>query len=96
MILGVDLGTTNSSVAVIENGQAVVVRDAGGNDSYPSVVAVSQVHSFPRIHALKGALCTSILSSMLCDPRRTSGSVWARRRLTWAPAPPKRFTPSSG
>ncbi|MFO8010917.1 MAG: molecular chaperone DnaK, partial [Dehalococcoidia bacterium] len=41
-ILGIDLGTTNSCMAVMEAGDAVIVENAEGSRVTPSVVAVSQ------------------------------------------------------
>ncbi|MEX1120154.1 MAG: Hsp70 family protein, partial [Candidatus Paceibacterota bacterium] len=41
-ILGIDLGTTNSAVAYIKGGEPVVVENAEGNRTTPSVAAVSK------------------------------------------------------
>ncbi|MDP3955745.1 MAG: molecular chaperone DnaK [bacterium] len=41
-ILGIDLGTTNSAMAVVEGGQPKIIENSEGNRTTPSTVAVSK------------------------------------------------------
>jgi molecular chaperone DnaK len=41
-ILGIDLGTTNSAMAIMEGGQPKILENAEGNRTTPSIVAISR------------------------------------------------------
>lgn len=41
-IIGIDLGTTNSAVAIVEGGQPKILENKEGNRTTPSVVAISK------------------------------------------------------
>ncbi len=66
-VVGIDLGTTNSLVAIVQDGQPFVIRDKGGDALVPSVVSV----------ALDGTVFVGREAQrrLLTDARRTVYSV---------------------
>ena len=49
-ILGIDLGTTNSCMSVMENGEPVVLENSEGARTTPSVVAFTKSGELSLIH----------------------------------------------
>lgn len=43
-VIGIDLGTSNSCVAIIENGRPVVILDEEGRNTIPSIYAINAVN----------------------------------------------------
>ena len=41
-ILGIDLGTTNSAMAIVEGGEPTIIENAEGNRTTPSIAAISK------------------------------------------------------
>ena len=50
-VLGIDLGTTNSCMAVMENGEPTVIPNAEGARTTPSVVAFQKNGERLLLHA---------------------------------------------
>lgn len=58
MILGIDLGTSNSLAAVYKDGEVILVKSSTGNDSIPSVVSVDDKGVFYTGDVAKERLTT--------------------------------------
>ena len=45
-VIGIDLGTTNSCVAILENKIVTIIKDDDGNTTIPSAVAFNEGEEF--------------------------------------------------
>ena len=73
-IVGVDLGTTNSVVAVVQDGEPVVIPTAEGSHLCPSVVAFT-----PKNEVLVGQIELAMLVDQSVDRRQCWRLVKARQ-----------------
>lgn len=71
-VIGIDLGTTNSCVAVVEGGKPVVITNAEGERTTPSVVAFTKDGERLVGGAAKRQLATN--SAGRCP---ASSGIWA-------------------
>ena len=79
-VVGIDLGTTNSCVAVVEDGQPVVIPNSGGYKITPSVFAITregeQLVGYPaRRQAITNASNTVFAAKRLIGRRFASAEV---------------------
>jgi molecular chaperone DnaK len=79
-VIGIDLGTTNSCVAVIDGGKPVVIPNAGGYKTSPSMFAISQdgkrlVGHLAKRQAITNACNTVYASKRLIGRRFDSEEV---------------------
>jgi molecular chaperone DnaK len=69
-VIGIDLGTTNSCVAVVDNGQPSVIPNTGGYKTTPSMFAISQDGKRLVGHLAKRQAITN-----------SKGTIFAAKRL---------------
>jgi molecular chaperone DnaK len=62
-IIGIDLGTTNSAMAIVEGGEPTIVENAEGNRTTPSIVAISKNNE--RLVGLSATSPTSLTQGLL-------------------------------
>ena len=74
-VIGIDLGTTNSCVAVVENGVPVVVPNRGGYKTTPSMVAVTEAGKRLVGHIAKRQAITNAENTVFAA-KRLIGRKW--------------------
>lgn len=74
-VIGIDLGTTNSCVAIVEGGQAKVIPNKGGYRTTPSIVAIGDDGKRLVGHLAKRQLVTNPRNT-ICASKRLIGRRW--------------------
>ena len=73
-IIGIDLGTTNCCVAVMEGGKATVIPNAEGNRTTPSIVAQKDDQTLVGVPAKRQALTNP--KNTIFSAKRFIGRQW--------------------
>ena len=90
-IIGIDLGTTNSVVAVMENGQPVIIANAEGKRTTPSVIGFAKNGDVLVGDAARRQAVTNPRNTVYSAKRfmgRGADDAETRRLGTYAFAPP--------
>jgi molecular chaperone DnaK len=78
LVIGIDLGTTNSCVAIYEHGQAQVIQNAEGKRTTPSIVGFSKSGEVLVGEAAKRQIVTNPTNTIF-SAKRFIGSTFAER-----------------
>jgi len=78
-IIGIDLGTTNSVVAVMENGQPIIIPNAEGKRTTPSVVAFTKSGEILVGDAARRQAVTNPRNTVY-SAKRFMGTTFAERK----------------
>jgi molecular chaperone DnaK len=76
-VIGIDLGTTNSCVATIENGEAVVIPNAEGARTTPSVVAFAKSDGERMIGVTAKRQAVTNPDRTIISVKRHMGTDWS-------------------
>ncbi len=77
-VIGIDLGTTNSCVSVVENGEPVIVHTVTGSRTTPSVVAFAKNGERLVGEAARRQAATNV-DRTISSVKRHMGSEWSIR-----------------
>jgi molecular chaperone DnaK len=78
-VLGIDLGTTNSCVAIVEDGVPTVIPNRGGYKTTPSMVAITEAGKRLVGHIAKRQAITNAENTVYAA-KRLIGRKWTSRR----------------
>ncbi|GAA4524490.1 molecular chaperone DnaK [Brachybacterium paraconglomeratum] len=76
-VVGIDLGTTNSAVAVLEGGQPTIIANAEGSRTTPSVVAFSKQGDVLVGEVAKRQAVTNV-DRTIASVKRHMGTDWSQ------------------
>src|ERR671923_2345655 len=79
-VIGIDLGTTNSCVAIVENGTPVVIPNRGGYKTTPSMVAIAKNGKRLVGHIAKRQAITNAEHTVFAA-KRLIGRRWGSREV---------------
>ena len=82
-VIGIDLGTTNSCVAVVEGGQPVVIANRGGYKTTPSMVAITEAGKRLVGHIAKRQAVTNAEHTVFAA-KRLIGRRWDSQQVQTA------------
>ena len=82
-VIGIDLGTTNSCVAFVENGTPVVIPNRGGYRTTPSMVAITEAGKRLVGHIAKRQAVTNAENSVFAA-KRLIGRKWGSPQVVSA------------
>ncbi len=74
-VIGIDLGTTNSCAAIVENDQPVIIPNSVGGRTTPSIVAFTKLGEILTGDTARRQLAT--------NPKRTFSSIKRQMGSTW-------------
>ncbi len=74
-VIGIDLGTTNSCVALVENGVPTVIPNRGGYKTTPSMVAITEAGKRLVGHIAKRQAITNAENTVYAA-KRLIGRKW--------------------
>src|SRR3989449_2264684 len=75
-VIGIDLGTTNSCVGVVEDGTPVVIPNRGGYKTTPSMIAITETGKRLVGHIAKRQAITNAENTVYAA-KRLIGRKWS-------------------